>query len=65
MPPRPWRRKTSSTGQPPAACAWSAWAALFDQAPGTAVWDEFKAFRTASGAGLEGHARFEALHAPI
>lgn len=35
---------------------------MFDAAPGTPLWDEFLAFRAAEGAGLEGHARFEALH---
>jgi 4-alpha-glucanotransferase len=36
--------------------------ALFDAAPATPLWAEFQAFRTAGGAALEGHARFEALH---
>ncbi len=38
-------------------------AAHFDAAHGTPLWDEFLQFRAAEGAGLEGHARFEALHA--
>ncbi len=38
-------------------------AEIFESAPGTPLWNEFLAFRTAEGAGLEGHARFEALHA--
>ncbi len=29
---------------------------------GGALWDEFQRFRASEGAGLEGHARFEALH---
>jgi 4-alpha-glucanotransferase len=37
--------------------------ALFDAAPATPLWTEFQAFRTAGGGALEGHARFEALHA--
>ena len=36
---------------------------LFDAAPATPLWDEFLAFRKAGGVALEGHARFEALHA--
>ena len=34
-------------------------------APGGDVWDAFTRFRTAEGDALEGHARFEALHAAI
>jgi 4-alpha-glucanotransferase len=36
---------------------------MFDTAPGTPLWDEFRTFRAAEGPSLEGHARFEALHA--
>jgi 4-alpha-glucanotransferase len=36
---------------------------LFDAAPATPLWSEFEAFRASSGPALEGHARFEALHA--
>ena len=35
---------------------------LFDRAEGTPLWQEFERFRTAEGASLEGHARFEAVH---
>jgi 4-alpha-glucanotransferase len=38
---------------------------LFNAAIGTPLWDEFLRFRTAEGAALEGHARFEALHGHI
>jgi 4-alpha-glucanotransferase len=38
-------------------------AALYAAAPGTPLWTEFEAFRAAAGPALEGHARFEALHA--
>ena len=34
-------------------------------AQGGELWDAFQRFRTAEGAALEGHARFEALHASI
>ncbi len=40
-------------------------AELFDSAPGTPLWQEFEQFRAAEGASLEGHARFEALHADM
>jgi 4-alpha-glucanotransferase len=36
---------------------------LFDSAHGTPLWGEFQAFRAAGGTALEGHARFETLHA--
>ena len=40
--------------------------ALFAEAErGGALWDEFQAFRAAEGGTLEGHARFEALHAML
>ena len=38
-------------------------AGLFDAALGTPLWAQFEAFRKAAGSALEGHARFEALHA--
>ncbi|MEJ1976217.1 MAG: 4-alpha-glucanotransferase [Acetobacteraceae bacterium] len=38
-------------------------AEMFDAAQGTPLWDAFLAFRAAEGPSLEGHARFEALHA--
>ena len=36
---------------------------LFDSSPATPLWTEFQTFRQRGGAALEGHARFEALHA--
>ncbi len=38
---------------------------LFDQAHGTKLWQEFEQFRAGQGESLEGHARFEALHAHL
>ena len=38
-------------------------AEMFDAAEGTPLWQEFQAFRANQAESLEGHARFEALHA--
>ena len=40
-------------------------AAFSEAEQGGPLWDEFQTFRAAEGGGLEGHARFEALHAAM